>query len=198
MKVMAGWGEGTPRPQGPFRANFHLIHGKLKGKSGSMGRACWADAHICSVSPHVGTICKLSQAVSGKCLQRGLLVMAADSFCCGYVPHTNALTHFQTGMHLSSVAQLSLAPGASDPGGGHYRLWLHQCVFEKQTPRLHNCGGSWLTLTHISWSWRFLLQFEGLILLFGSFDREVETPELCCHITTSKFSEKSHLRRIFN
>lgn len=80
--------------------------------------------------------------------------MAADSFCCGYVPHTNALTHFQTGMHLSSIAQLSLAPGASDPeewgGGGHYSLWLHQCVFEKQTLRLHICGGSRLTLTHIS------------------------------------------------
>lgn len=81
--------------------------------------------------------------------------------------------------------------------GSHYRLWLHQCVFEKQTLRLHNCGGCWLTLTHISWSWGFLLQFEGLILLFGSFDKEVETPELC-HITASKFPEKSHLRRIFN
>lgn len=57
--------------------------------------------------------------------------------------------------------------------GGHYRLWLHQCMFEKQILRLHNCGGSQLTLTHISWSWRFLLQFEGLILLFGSFDKEI-------------------------
>lgn len=71
--------------------------------------------------------------------------MAVESSCCGSVPHTNALTHFQTGMHLSSVAQLSLAPGPSDPGGGHYQLWLHQCVFEKQTLRLHDRGGSWLS-----------------------------------------------------
>lgn len=42
------------------------------------------------------------------------------------------------------------------------------------------------------------MQFEGLILLLDSFDKEVETPELCCHITTSKFPEKFHLRGIFN
>lgn len=42
------------------------------------------------------------------------------------------------------------------------------------------------------------MQFEGLIVLFGSFDKDVETSELCCDITTLKFPEKSHLRRIFN
>lgn len=60
--------------------------------------------------------------------------MAADSFCCGYVPHTNALTHVQTGMHLSSVAQLFLAPRASDPEGGSLEVVVASVYVSETNP----------------------------------------------------------------